>query len=67
MASETDPYQEGEQADAAKLQQAMFVGRYHPSVGRADRSAANIPGGHTSSFGSNGDKMTGTGLGGSNH
>jgi len=41
------------------------VTKYLPMTGRADRLAANIPGGQ-SSWGMNGDHMT-SGLGGSNH
>lgn len=40
--------------------------RYEPSEGRADRLAANIPGGVVSDWGFNGDHM-GSGLGGANN
>lgn len=53
-----------DEEDIAKLQQAMFLSRYRPESGRADRLAANIPGGHTSSWGGNGDHLTGSKVGG---
>jgi hypothetical protein len=58
MATETESESDQE---ATKLQQAMFLGRYRPQAGRADRMAANIPGGHTSSMGSNADHLIGHG------
>jgi hypothetical protein len=60
MATETEEQSESDQ-EAVKLQQAMFVGRYHPAQGRADRLASNIPGGHISSFGTNADHTIGHG------
>jgi hypothetical protein len=60
MATETEEQSESDQ-EAMKLQQAMFVGRYHPTQGRADKLAANIPGGHQSSWGNNGDHTIGHG------
>lgn len=59
--TETDPYMEGEQADAQKMSAAYMLGKYRPQAGRADRMAANIPGGHTSSFGTNADHFIGHG------
>jgi hypothetical protein len=56
-----DPYQEEEQDADSKLRSAMFIGRYRPEAGRADRMASNIPGGHTSDWGSNGDHFIGHG------
>jgi hypothetical protein len=44
MENETDPYQESEEQDSRKLQQAYMLGRYKPEQGRADKLAANIPG-----------------------
>jgi hypothetical protein len=61
MDTETDPYQEAEQTDAAKMSAAYMLRRYQPTAGRADRMASNIPGGHTSSWGANGDHTIGHG------
>jgi hypothetical protein len=55
-----DEQQAQEQSEAQKFQSAMMM-RYRPEAHRADRLAANIPGGHTSSFGTNADHMIGHG------
>ena len=56
---ESDEERQREQ-EAQKFQSAMML-RYRPQTGRADRMAANIPGGHTDSFGTNADHFIGHG------
>ena len=63
MATETESDEQARQAqeaEATKLQQGYLL-RYHPQAGRADRMAANIPGGSQSSWGANGDHTIGHG------
>lgn len=55
----------GHQLDSNLMDDAQPQGPYMPMAGRADRLAANIPGGSQSSWGVNGDHMT-SGMGGSN-
>lgn len=52
--------QEREAVEGAKLQQAMFIKRYQPTAGRADRSSTNIPG-SPSTFGTLGAHTIGHG------